>query len=159
MKHSDSTKEQANVIPSESYSGSTTRELATSTPKSPVLSLVALIAQVIAIIAGLILVRSIATLGIALIVVGLLLLPLSWSAWSWWTRYSKSRIVSRKKLNSLESGMWIAAPGSKFAVRIWETPSGSPKNPSIADGLTSEELSIIAPVYAFREIPKGSEEA
>lgn len=159
MKHSDSTKEQANVIPSENYDGSTTRELAVASPKRPLLSLGALIAQVVAGIAGLVLVRSMAPLGITLLVLALILLPLTWSAWSWWPRYSKARIVSRKNLGTLEAGTWIATPGSRFVVRIWDTPRGARRNPSIADGLTTEELAIMAPVYVFRETPKGSEEA
>lgn len=159
VKHPDSTKEQANVTPSESYEGSTTRELAVTAPKRPLLSLVALLVQVVAAIAGIVLVRSAPPLGITLLVLALVLLPLTWNAWSWWPRYSKSRIVSQKKLDTLNSGMWIAPPGSRFVVRLWGTPGGSKRNPSIADGLTSEELAIIAPVYVFHETPKGSEEA
>lgn len=159
MKHSNSTKEQANVTPSESYDGSTTRELAVVAPKRPLLSLVVLIVQVVAVIVGLALARSAPPFGITLLVIALVLLPLSWNAWSWWPRYSKSRIVSQKKLGTLDSGVWIAPPGSRFVVRLWDAPSGSRRNPSIADGLTSEELAIIAPVYVFHETPKGSEEA
>lgn len=159
MKHRDSTKEQANVTPAESRDGSSTRELAMAAPKRPTLALAALIAQIVALIAGLVLVRVNMPLGVALIVVAFALLPLTWHAWSWWPRYSKSRILPSKKIDSLQPGMWIARPGSRFAVRLWDQPSGSSRNPSIADGLTRDELGIIAPVYVFSETPKGSENA
>lgn len=159
VKHPDSTKEQANVTSAESYDGSTTRELAMAAPGRPYISFIALIAQVVVAIAAILTVRPVPVLGIALFVIVLVLLPLTWNAWNWWPRYSKSRIASLKKIDSLEPGMWVANPGSRFAVRLWQNPTGSPRNPFIADGLTRDELNIIAPVYVFTETPKGSENA
>lgn len=159
MKHPDSTKEQANVPPVESYNGSTTRELAMIAPKRPVLTLAALITQVVVLIAAVALIRPVMIAGVVLFVIAFALLPLTWNGWAWWPRYSSSRILSSAKAESLQPGAWIARPGSKFAVRLWDQPSGSSRNPSIADGLTREELAIIAPVYVFPSTPKGSENA
>lgn len=159
MKHSDSTKKKANVTSIESYDGSSTRELALAAPQWPIISFVALIVQIVVGIAAFAFVRPIPPLGIALFVVTLLLFLLTWQAWSWWTKYSASRIYTKKKLDSLAPGMWVVRPSGRFAVRVWEYSTGSNRNPSIADGLTREELAIIAPVYVFREPPKNSEDA
>lgn len=159
MKHPDSTKKQANVTSAESYSGSTTRELAMAAPKRPILTLAALLAQVAVLIAAFALIRPVMVLGVILFAVAFALLPLAWGGWAWWPRYSASRILSASKVTSLEPGMWVVRPGSKFAVRLWDQTSGSSRNPSIADGLTRDELAIIAPIYVFPSTPKGSENA
>lgn len=144
----------------ESRDGSTTRELPVESPARPYLTLIGIIVQIAALIAGAALVRSSTTIiGVSLLVVALILIPVLWKGWGWTAKYPTARIVSSKKVDSLEPGMWIVRPSSRDAVRIWDEPSGSPRNPKIADGLTRDELEIVAPVYAFRKPPKGSESA
>lgn len=137
----------------------TTRELPMTSPARPIATPALVLGQVLLAIAGLALLAVSTTAGLILLVAAVVAFPFTTQGWRWLLRYPKSRLLTSKKLDRLTPGTWIVAPGSKFAVVIKDEPVGSPENPTIADGLTREELAIIAPVYSFREAPKKSRES
>lgn len=137
----------------------TTRELPMAAPARPILTPALVLGQVLLVIVGLALLAVSTTAALVLIVAAVVAFPFTAQGWRWLVRYPKSRLLTPKKLDKLTPGTWIVAPGSKFAVVIKDEPVGAPANPTIADGLTREELAIIAPVYSFREAPKKSRES
>lgn len=142
----------------ESYEGSTTRELTSPAPNRPLTGLLILGLQLLLAAGSAALIWTGLPLMYTLIgfVLVLLLFLVTMPTLSWWSRHGKSRILTRKKLNAVDAGMWLVRPGSRYAVRVYDQPKGSHRNPTIADGLTREELGIIAPIYAFDQTPKGS---
>lgn len=141
--------------------GGTTREMPARAPNYPFGSLVLLAAQVIVAAAGLYLLATAGTtreyvVGAVVTAVAVAMFALTQGRWGWWARYPKSRILTHKKLQTLQPGMWVAQPGGEYAVRMREVPTGMQQNPVVADGMTWDELQIMAPVYVFTEAPKGS---
>lgn len=145
--------------PSEAEGRATTRELPLTSPARPIATPALVLGQVLLTITGLALLAASTTAALVLLVAAVVAFPFTTQGWRWLLRYPTSRLLTSKKLDKLTPGTWIVAPGSKYAVVIKDEPVGSPENPTIADGLTREELAIIAPVYSFREAPKKSRES
>lgn len=156
MKHPNSSNNQANVTSRDRRDAATTRELPVEAPKAPIMTLALMGVQIVVLILGIILFRNTALTGVILLGLGMILFLVTLRGWSWWPKYYGSRIVSKKKLDNITPGTWVARPGSRHAVVIKQEPTGAWQNPTIADGLTQQELEIIAPVYVFQETPKDS---
>lgn len=160
MTHPDHTQDPkaAPITPPTVEDTSTTRELPAHAPKHPALTRALMVAQAILVIGGIALAATNTSRvgAAALLVIALAAILLTWHGWGWFTRYPGARLLSNSKLDTLQPGAWIVTPGSKYAVVVWDQPHGPRNNPSIADGLTWDELQIIAPVYKFTQPPKGS---
>lgn len=155
MTHPDSSANTPIESLSDLSDRATTRELPAEAP--PVVAPLLIAAQVALALIGLFLLSVSTLLGLVFLSLALIVLPFTLSSWSWWVKYPKGRILSRKKVNAgLAAGTWIVRPGSRYAVVIKENPPGPASNPTVADGVTKEELEIMAPVYSFTQIPKGS---
>jgi len=136
----------------------TTRELPSPAPAYPAATLVTMACQIVAVLAAvLVIARGESVLAGIPLLLAMILFSVTHKGWLWWLRYPKSRILTRKQLSTLAPGMWVVPPGSRYAVRMREAPTGMQHNPVVADGLTWEELHIMAPIYGFKGVPKGSE--
>lgn len=146
----------ANATPGNGGSWATTRELEMSSPAHPATMPLALGVQVILAVLGLVMLAFSTATALILLAAAVVALPFTWHGWNWKVKYPKARLLTAKKMQGLAAGTWLVRPGSKYAVVVKEIPVGARSNPTIADGLTREELAIIAPVYSFAQAPKNS---